>query len=215
MKGPPPSGVRENLVESRRTSTGRSVELLVQVEAARPRSRGLTGMPRLGLALSGGGLRATLFHLGVVRFLRDAGLLRDITHIVSVSGGSILGAHLALNWEQYNGSAADFEATTSKILDFVRFDARNHPARRIPFLVPLHFLQRHTLRGTSRTFTETGLLERLYARHLYGDARVHQPPESPELHLLTTNVSEDELCSFTRAGLIMQHRSHRRTEVGI
>jgi predicted acylesterase/phospholipase RssA len=172
-------------------------------------------MPRLGLALSGGGLRATLFHLGVVRFLRDAGLLRDITHIVSVSGGSILGAHLALNWEQYNGSAADFEATASKILDFVRFDARNHIARRIPFLVPLHFLQRLTLRGTSRTFTETGLLERLYARHLYGDARVHQPPESPELHLLTTNVSEGELCSFTRAGLIMQHRSHRRTEVGI
>ena len=30
---------------------------------------------RLGLALSGGGFRATLFHLGVVRFLRDAGLL--------------------------------------------------------------------------------------------------------------------------------------------
>jgi predicted acylesterase/phospholipase RssA len=48
-------------------------------------------MPRLGLALSGGGLRATLYHLGVVRFLRDAGLLRDVTHMVSVSGGSILG----------------------------------------------------------------------------------------------------------------------------
>jgi predicted acylesterase/phospholipase RssA len=59
-------------------------------------------MLRLGLALSGGGLRATLFHLGVVRFLRDAGLLGDVTHLVSVSGGSILGAHLALNWERYN-----------------------------------------------------------------------------------------------------------------
>jgi predicted acylesterase/phospholipase RssA len=63
-------------------------------------------MARLGLALSGGGLRATVFHLGVVRFLRDAGLLRDVTHIASVSGGSILGAHLALNWEPYNASAA-------------------------------------------------------------------------------------------------------------
>jgi predicted acylesterase/phospholipase RssA len=115
-------------------------------------------MPRLGLALSGGGLRATLFHLGVVRFLRDAGLLRDVTHVVSVSGGSILGAHLALNWEQYNGSPAELEAAASKILDFVHFDARNHIARRIPFLVPLRFLQRLTLRGASRTFTETGLL---------------------------------------------------------
>jgi predicted acylesterase/phospholipase RssA len=172
-------------------------------------------VPRLGLALSGGGLRATLFHLGVVRFLRDAGLLRDVTHIVSVSGGSILGAHLALNWERYNASVAEFEAATSKILDFVRFDARNHIARRIPFLVPFFFLQRLLLRRASSTFTETRLLERLYARHLYGDARVHQLPESPELHLLTTNVSEGGLCSFTRAGLIMQHRSHRGTEVDI
>jgi predicted acylesterase/phospholipase RssA len=172
-------------------------------------------MPRLGLALSGGGLRATLFHLGVIRFLRDAGLLRDVTHVVSVSGGSILGAHLALNWERYNGSPAEFEAAASKVLDFARFDARNHIARRIPFLVPFRFLQRLLLRGAGRTFTETGLLERLYARHLYGDTRVHQLPESPELHLLTTDVSEGALCSFTRAGLVMQHRSQRGTQVGI
>jgi hypothetical protein len=32
-------------------------------------------MSKLGLALSGGGFRATLFHLGVVRFLRDVGAL--------------------------------------------------------------------------------------------------------------------------------------------
>ena len=35
-------------------------------------------MPRLGLALSGGGFRATLYHLGVVRFLRDAGELQKL-----------------------------------------------------------------------------------------------------------------------------------------
>ena len=44
---------------------------------------------------------------------------------------------------------------------------------------------------------------------------MHQLPESPELHLLTTNVSEGELCSFTRAGLIMQHRSHGGTRVDV
>lgn len=170
-------------------------------------------MPRLGLALSGGGLRATLFHLGVVRFLRDAGLLLNVTHLVSVSGGSILGAHLALNWERYNASAAEFDAVASKIVDFVRFDARNYVARRIPLLAPLRLLLRLPLRGASRTFSETRLLERLYARHLYGDARVHQLPESPELHLLTTNVSEGGLCSFTRDGLIMQRRSQRGTKV--
>ena len=29
-------------------------------------------MNRLGLALSGGGIRAVLYHLGLIRFLRDA-----------------------------------------------------------------------------------------------------------------------------------------------
>ena len=172
-------------------------------------------MPRLGLALSGGGLRATLFHLGVVRFLRDAGLLSEVKHIVSVSGGSILGAHLALNWERYNGSEADFEAAASKIITFVQSDARNRIARRIPFLVPIRLLRRFALRGLSRSVTPTGLLEKLYAKHLYGDARVHQLPESPELHLLTTNMSEGGLCSFTRAGLIMQHRTSGGTKVAV
>ena len=98
-------------------------------------------MRRLGLALSGGGLRTTLFHLGVVRFLRDAGLLGEMTHIVSVSGGSILGAHHALNWERHHGSEADFEGAASKILDFVQSDARNQIARCIPFLLPLRYLR--------------------------------------------------------------------------
>jgi hypothetical protein len=38
-----------------------------------------TKKPNIGLALSGGGFRATLFHLGLIRFLRDAGLLSNVT----------------------------------------------------------------------------------------------------------------------------------------
>ena len=44
-------------------------------------------MSRIGLALSGGGFRAALYHLGVIRYLRDAGILPQITHITAVSGG--------------------------------------------------------------------------------------------------------------------------------
>jgi len=50
-----------------------------------------------------------MFHLGVVRFLRDAGILSKITHITAVSGGSILGAHVALNWDKYTGSPEEFD----------------------------------------------------------------------------------------------------------
>jgi predicted acylesterase/phospholipase RssA len=48
-------------------------------------------MKKIGLALSGGGFRASLYHLGLVRFLRDADILSKVTQITAVSGGSILG----------------------------------------------------------------------------------------------------------------------------
>ena len=48
-----------------------------------------------GLALSGGGYRASLFHLGVARRLHELGALQRITRLSSVSGGSILAGFLA------------------------------------------------------------------------------------------------------------------------
>ena len=53
---------------------------------------------RVGLALSGGGFRATAFHLGVFRKLRSMGLLWKLDMLSCVSGGSIAGAYLAANW---------------------------------------------------------------------------------------------------------------------
>ncbi len=63
--------------------------------AATPSSR--AGIERTGhaLCLSGGGYRAALFHLGAVRRLNECGLLGHLDMISSVSGGSILAAHLA------------------------------------------------------------------------------------------------------------------------
>jgi len=53
---------------------------------------------RIGLALSGGGFRATAFHLGVFRKLREMGILWKLDLLTCVSGGSIAGAYLAANW---------------------------------------------------------------------------------------------------------------------
>jgi NTE family protein len=47
---------------------------------------------KLGLALSGGGFRAALFHIGVLARLAERDLLRQISVISTVSGGAIIGA---------------------------------------------------------------------------------------------------------------------------
>lgn len=46
----------------------------------------------LSLSLSGGGYRAAGFHLGVMELLDDVGLLRNVTSLSTVSGGTIFGA---------------------------------------------------------------------------------------------------------------------------
>lgn len=52
---------------------------------------------RFGVALSGGGFRASLFHLGVLAALAEFDLLRRIEVLSCVSGGAIVGAHYALH----------------------------------------------------------------------------------------------------------------------
>lgn len=51
---------------------------------------------KIGLALSGGGFRASLYHIGVLAKLAEYDLLRHIEVLSCVSGGSIIGAHYYL-----------------------------------------------------------------------------------------------------------------------
>jgi NTE family protein len=50
----------------------------------------MNAMQRIGLALSGGGVRAMAFHAGVLRWLAETNRLENVVHISSVSGGSLL-----------------------------------------------------------------------------------------------------------------------------
>lgn len=44
---------------------------------------------RIGIALSGGGVRAAAFHAGVLRYLAERNMLEHTEHVSSVSGGSL------------------------------------------------------------------------------------------------------------------------------
>ena len=71
-----------------------------------------------GLALSGGGIRAMLFHLGALWRLNELGRLRTIDRISSVSGGSFAAGLLALAWAELHwderGRATDFEGQVAR-----------------------------------------------------------------------------------------------------
>ena len=76
--------------------------------AAVPRSA-FTG--KVGLALSGGGFRASLYHLGVLAQLAELDMLRTVEVLSCVSGGSIAGAHYYLKVRHLLQTKTDAEIT--------------------------------------------------------------------------------------------------------
>jgi len=156
---------------------------------------------RIGLCFSGGGLRATFFHLGVVRALRAQGLLSRVTQVYSVSGGSILGAHLVLNWDKYNGSDEDYERMEQELRAFGDRDLRGRVVRRWLLGCTVPFLR---LLGK---FRRIDLLEREYGRFFQGkclsDLGRSTTPRQPEIHILATSFTTGNLCSFSRKGFWM------------
>jgi NTE family protein len=82
------SGLRTLAPEMIGTRVGELIEPCRSYTAPTPPSDPPSGPP-VAVALSGGGFRATLAGLGVLRFLADAGLLGNVRYVSSVSGGSI------------------------------------------------------------------------------------------------------------------------------
>jgi len=175
----------------------------------------------IGLALSGGGFRATLFHLGVTRALAEAGLLSRVSHITSVSGGSVLAAHLVLNWRKYCGTSEEtklqeFEEAAEALLKFIEFDVRNRILRRLPWGVLTRIALRclpptitriagqraqQLLLSCGERCTAIGSLrsnyERLFGGKLLSDLA---QPGVPQLAILATEVASMSQAWFTPRG---------------
>src|SRR5438874_5894144 len=79
----------------------------------------------LGIALSGGGFRATAFHLGVLKRLRELGVLERTRFLSTVSGGSIAGAAW-VHWQALKGetlnlnNSSQWDAFEVALVDMMR-----------------------------------------------------------------------------------------------
>jgi NTE family protein len=88
--------------------------------------------PGVALALSGGGFRATLFHIGTLLRLNELGYLSKLDRISAVSGGSITAGMLACRWEDLKTRGFAARDLDGLVIQPLReFCARNIDARAI------------------------------------------------------------------------------------
>ena len=154
--------------------------------------------PRIALALSGGGFRASIFHLGVLRRLAECGWLDRVDVLSTVSGGSLLGGFVALRWEEMlrkGGTPEAFETTIVRpFLDIV---------------TKQNFILRWTTGGwklpfkkyRDATFTRSKLAGEIYSEMFYDGRSCADLPVRPYLVLNATSLLSMRAWRFTRSGL--------------
>jgi predicted acylesterase/phospholipase RssA len=73
-----------------------------------------------GLALSGGGFRASLFQIGILAALAEIDELRDVEIISCVSGGSIIGAYYYIHLKRLLEEKTDSEITKEDYIKVIK-----------------------------------------------------------------------------------------------
>lgn len=139
----------------------------------------------IAIAVSGGGYRAMLFHLGAFLRLFELGLLQKASRISSVSGGSITSAKVALEWHRL-GTRQDFIVHVVEPIRRVAGMTIDVPAIIGGILLP----------GDVADYVAFA-----YRRLLFGNATLQNLPDRPEFVINATNVETGTLWRFSRASM--------------
>jgi NTE family protein len=157
-------------------SAERRIPLPTSVAAEGDPAAAVPAREGVALCLSGGGFRAALFHLGALRRLDEAETLSKVRTITSVSGGSILAAHLAESIREFPASGPvvkDWEKQVAA--PFRRLTRKN--LRRWPTIVSLSLV----FRSRAAVALEEQYRENLTKRLLI------DLPESPQYRFCATD----------------------------
>jgi len=153
------------------------------------------GSERSGVALclSGGGFRAALFHLGALRRLNQLGVLSKVDTITSVSGGSIISAHVAERvrpWPEPGDVYAKWEEDVAEpFRTFVSRDLRTGPL--LKRMLPWNWF---------RADTAVKALEAAYFQRLTRRAMT-ELPDRPRFVFCSTDLAFGVNWIFERARL--------------
>jgi NTE family protein len=144
----------------------------------------------VGLALSGGGFRATLFHIGALWRLNELGWLPRLREVTSVSGGSIVAAYLGMKWNKLQFNEGVAQNLSAEVFAPLRaFCARDHDVSVI-------------LRGLANPFRRPGdLMARRYRRFLFDEATLADLPtddEGPRFTIYATSLQTGSSVRLSR-----------------
>ncbi len=143
----------------------------------------------IALALSGGGYRAMLFHLGGLWRLNELGVLSQLKRVSSVSGGSITAGVLGLRWRDLS---LDSHAVAAHE-DFVRLvvaPIRAMAGRSIDVS--------SSLLGVFGPGTAGDWIARAYNKRLFHGATLQNLPDEPRFVINATNVQSGVLWRFSK-----------------
>ena len=123
---------------------------------------------RLGLALSGGGFRASFFHIGILARMAELDLLRDVESISTVSGGSIIGVYYYLHLKNLLESKSDEEITQQDYLDLVaRVEKEFLKAVQVNLRTRTFASVIHNMRMVFPNYSRSDRIGELYDQYLY------------------------------------------------
>ncbi len=147
--------------------------------------------PGVAFCLSGGGYRAMVFHLGALLRLNEAGLLKKLARISSVSGGSITAGTLGLKWKKLNFNAQGVAANLAEEVVKPVLDLAGHTLDVVSIIEGLI----SPFKSVAEKVADS------YRSHLFGHATLQDLPsdgEGPRFVINATNVQTKVLWRFSK-----------------
>ncbi|HSW52422.1 MAG TPA: patatin-like phospholipase family protein, partial [Sulfuricaulis sp.] len=181
---------------------------------SQPKQSAQSPEPRIGLALSGGGFRASIFHLGAILRLEELGLMEKVAVISTVSGGSIVGVFYAIEMERClqskdpPGRIEAWRTISQRFLEAVDYNLRSRALLFTPVYHPLIFLK-STLLAAFRRGARSVLIQKEYDKWFFHDNTLDElptvrtdekarPVSGPKLVINTTSLISGERKAFER-----------------
>ena len=178
---------------------------------------------KIGLALSGGGYRAAAYHIGTLKALRKLGILDKVDVISSISGGSIIAAYYATHKEEFV-DIEDFAKPLQKklrhgpfcivlvalVLYFFLICVLTYGLITVwrcecicicvQWLATIIYavLVGAMLYNHNKWFPSSRIVQWYYDKHFFEKKKLKDLPDSPLLAINATEVSQNQLLTFSK-----------------